>query len=69
MANNFTFSFFNILVIYLRGGGRKHRHEKWGEAAGEGEGREEADSLLNMEPDVGLDLGTPRSGPELKSAT
>jgi len=43
------------------------RVHELGEAEGEGERESQADSTLSAEPDVGLDLMTLRSWPELKS--
>ena len=47
----------------MRGG---NVHELWEEGA-EGERGSEADSVLSMEPNMGLDLKTLRSGLKMKS--
>lgn len=57
------------LFIYLRERRRVHvEHESEEGADGEGKRASPTDSALNLEPGAGLELTTPRSPPELKSA-
>ena len=72
MYNSFQicYLFKKILFIHFRESDvewkRKRRREREHEPRGEAEGEGEADSPLSREPNVGLDLRTQRSRPELK---
>ena len=58
--------FINLFIIYLL---KRFIWERDHEQEGQREREREiqADSMLSAEPDMGLDLKTLRSGPELKS--
>lgn len=59
VLSGMVLKFLRIIYLFER------EKEWWGGT--EGEGESQADPSLSRVPDIGLDLTTQRSGPELKS--